>query len=220
SLNGSIRIWDASTGTEIQLLQDDITTPTYSVAFSRDGSYIVSGSFDNSIRIWDASSGKVIHLLEGHGKPVVSVAFSSDGSRIVSGSVDKSVRIWDTSTGKQIHVLEGHTSTVSSVTFSSDGSHIVSGSWDQSIRIWDASIPYQGARYMHETFGNSLHGRHVFYTGWLRSEKGYLMFVPPDKNLPDDANILTIPYSFVPHVDFTNAALGPEWAQCYLEKST
>lgn len=55
------------------------------------------------------------------------------------------------------------------------------------------------------------------YTGWLLSshEEEYLMFVPPGERLPDDANILTIPHSFVAHVDFTNSRLGLEWGSCY-----
>ncbi|PPR04700.1 hypothetical protein CVT26_015025 [Gymnopilus dilepis] len=219
SWDHSIRIWDASTGVQIHVLEGH-TAPIRSVSFSDDGTRIVSGCDDKSPRIWDASTGKVIHVLEGHTNCVGSVAFSSDGSRIISSSWDRSIRIWDASTGAQIHVLEGHADWVRSVTISSDGTRIVSGCDDNSIRIWDVSAPCRGARYIREKVDNSLYGEDAIYTGWLRSEKGYLMFVPSEKNLPDDANILTIPYSHVPHVDFTNAALGPEWAQCYSDKST
>jgi WD40 repeat protein len=64
------------------------------VAFSSDGSRIVSGSDDRSVRVWDALTGGEKHVLNGHTDSVRSVAFSSDGSRIVSGSGDKSVRVW------------------------------------------------------------------------------------------------------------------------------
>jgi len=67
-----------------------------SVAFSPDGSRIVSGSEDNTIRLWDAETGDPIgNPLEGHSDYVTSVAFSPDGSRIVSGSDDNTIRLWD-----------------------------------------------------------------------------------------------------------------------------
>ncbi|KAE9387351.1 WD40 repeat-like protein [Gymnopus androsaceus JB14] len=122
-----------------------------SVAFSPDGTQIVSGSGDESVRIWDASTGKEMHKLEGHTNWVYSVAFSPDGTQIVSGSGDESVRIWDASTGKEMHKLEGHTGWVYSVAFSPDGTQIVSGSGDRSVRIWDAST----GKEMHKLEGHT-----------------------------------------------------------------
>ncbi|KAE9403149.1 WD40 repeat-like protein [Gymnopus androsaceus JB14] len=68
-----------------------------SVAFSHDGTRIVSGSQDKTVRIWDATTGAQMgdHPLQGHDDRVHSVAFSHDGTRIVSGSHDDTSRIWD-----------------------------------------------------------------------------------------------------------------------------
>ncbi|KAG8742618.1 hypothetical protein FRC10_001216 [Ceratobasidium sp. 414] len=111
-----------------------------SLAYSPDGAYIVSGSFDNTIRIWDAHTGQSVgEPLQGHTSLVNSVAYSPDGAYIVSGSHDNTIRIWNAHTGQAVgQPLQGHTNWVNSVAYSPDGAYIVSGSSDNTIRIWDA----------------------------------------------------------------------------------
>ncbi|KAG8683287.1 POC1 centriolar protein A, partial [Ceratobasidium sp. 395] len=119
---------------------DGHTSFVLSVAYSRDGAYIASGSYDNTIRIWDARTGKPVgQPLTGHTDSVNSVAYSPDGAYIASGSWDKTIRIWDVRAGKPVgQPLTGHTYRVWSVAYSPDGAYIASGSGDQTIRIWNA----------------------------------------------------------------------------------
>src|SRR5712675_2454382 len=89
--SGKMANWPA-----IQNIFHGHSSGVISVAFSRDGSRIVSGSWDNTIPLWDAETGHPIGKpLEGHSSRVESVAFSPDGSRIVSGSLDNTIRLWD-----------------------------------------------------------------------------------------------------------------------------
>jgi len=136
----SVKSGKAANWPVIQNIFHGHSDPVESIAFSPDGSRIVSGSSDKTIRLWDAETGDPIGKpLEGHSSSVNSVGFSPDGSRIVSGSFDKTIRLWDAATGDPIgKPLEGHSSRVDSVAFSPDGSRIVSGSWDKTIRLWDA----------------------------------------------------------------------------------
>jgi WD40 repeat protein len=109
-----------------------------SVAFSRDGQQVVSGSSDDTVRLWDARSGKCLQTLKGHKGWVYSVAFSRDGQQVVSGSSDDTVRLWDARSGKCLQTLEGHRDWVWSVAFSRDGQQVASGSSDETVRLWDA----------------------------------------------------------------------------------
>ena len=94
SYDGSVRIWDATTGMELKVLNGH-SGWVHSVAYSPDGTHIVSASFDNSIRIWDALTGEQLQILKGQGHTnwVHSVAYSPDGTHIVSASNDKTVCI-------------------------------------------------------------------------------------------------------------------------------
>ena len=57
----TIRLWDAATGQQIgEPLTGHTGSSVNSVAFSPDGSRIVSGSYDTTLRLWDADSGQQI----------------------------------------------------------------------------------------------------------------------------------------------------------------
>ena len=112
--------------------------PVTSVAFSPDGTRIVSGSHDNTLKVWDAQTGQETLTLTGLHDPDSSVAFSPTGTRIVSGSHSNTLKVWDAQTGQEALTLTGHEESVHSVAFSPDGTRIVSGSYDDTLKVWDA----------------------------------------------------------------------------------
>jgi WD40 repeat protein len=72
------------------------------VAFSPDGTRIVTGSGDRTAKVWDARTGTPQLELKGHTSHVWSVAFSPDGTRIVTGSSDGTAKVWDARTGEEL----------------------------------------------------------------------------------------------------------------------
>ncbi|MDW8277708.1 MAG: NACHT domain-containing protein, partial [Anaerolineales bacterium] len=119
-----------------------------SVAFSPDGRYVVSGSYDGTARVWETSGGREIARMMHEGG-VTSVTFSPDGRYVVSGSNDGTARVWEASGGREIARMT-HEIGVTSVAFSPDGHYVVSGSWDGTARVWEASGGREIARMTHE----------------------------------------------------------------------
>jgi WD40 repeat protein len=138
SYDKTARLWDASTGQEIAILQDPWHYVN-SAAFSPDGARIVTASIDSTARLWDAATGQEVAALRGHESCVTSAAFSPDGAQIVTASTDNTARLWDAATGQEIIILRGHEEIVRSAAFSPDGSRIVTASNDNTARLWDTA---------------------------------------------------------------------------------
>ena len=150
----TVKHWDAVTGDETLTIKASteyrtglaptghiISEPMkniLSLAFSPDGTRLVSGSYDHVVKLWDMTTGQTTHTLEGHTGPVFSVAFSPDGTRIASASLDGSVKLWDADTGQERLTFKGHREYVWNVAFSPDSTRIVSAS-NTTIKLWNAA---------------------------------------------------------------------------------
>lgn len=188
----------------VELMRFRVESLVNAVAYSTDGTRIVSGLYDQSVRVWDATTGEQFRVLEGHTKQVTSVGFWSDRGRIVSGSDDQSVQVWDLTTGEKPPISEDHTISVNSVNSSNDGRKIV------SCALHGSAFHPHSHPYVREKVDDA-------HTGWIMSPQSYdrLMFVPLSATLPDYSNILTLPTHLLPTLDFSFATLGSQWHGCY-----
>lgn len=102
SLDTVVRPWDAATGDELLESMQGHRGGVSSVAFSPDGTHIVSASWDKTVRVWDAIGHREVLEPLRHNKSVSSVAFTSDGLHIISRDRDEDHYLWDSSSGTLI----------------------------------------------------------------------------------------------------------------------
>lgn len=119
--------------------------PAHSVAFSADGTRVLSAGSEDSAYLWPVDGGPVV-ALRGHVGELTSARFARDGTWVASAGSDKSVRLWSITDRKEVHaarVLRGHGDTVTALRVSPDGQTVLSGARDGEVRIWRLPAPAQ-----------------------------------------------------------------------------
>lgn len=112
---GVIRLWDIASETLRRTILDQNTAPARawdetpshlrtivpgfiddvsSLAFSPDGTVLVSGDASGDIDFWDVESGTHLQTLRGYYGGVIDLAFSPDGNTLAS-AIDDIVLLWE-----------------------------------------------------------------------------------------------------------------------------
>lgn len=107
------------------------------LAITKNGQFLASGSADKTIKIWDIETRKLEQTLPGHSQEIRSLVFNSDGKLLVSGSSDRTIRIWEMKSYQTKQILQGHTGEINALAMSPSGQILFSGSEDKTIKIWD-----------------------------------------------------------------------------------
>ncbi|CUA74710.1 putative WD repeat-containing protein all2124 [Nostoc sp, PCC 7120] [Rhizoctonia solani] len=137
----TIRLWDIKLCTAVGLPFQSHRDEVWSLAFSNNGGWIVSGGAgsDYDIIVWDALTGKVAFgPLSGHTDDVMSVAFTPDDTRIVSCSDDTTIRIWDLQQNAGAAGQKpAHKHSAGPVGFMGDRTQLVANSSTGKLQLWD-----------------------------------------------------------------------------------
>jgi WD40 repeat protein/serine/threonine protein kinase len=139
----AIRLWDASTRI-LQATLEGHTDIVKSLAFSPDGTMLVSGSADQPAILWDVATRKKIAMLieQTENYAYVSLAFSGSGQTIAvafraKGSSFKVV-LWDVNTRESVSLPlpKQSDNRIFDVTFSPDDK-LLAGTGVQKTFLWD-----------------------------------------------------------------------------------
>ena len=135
SEDGTIRLWNTTTGDQTTSFSADINT---ALAFSTDSKTLAS-THNKGIKLWDITTGGELGTLKGDIGICYALAFSADSKILVSGSHDGTILTWDIATGTKLTTLKGHDNWIKALTFSPDSKTFASGSEDGVIFLWNVS---------------------------------------------------------------------------------
>jgi WD40 repeat protein len=134
SLDGTVILWDLTSGRPALTLRGELYSFVTSVAFSPDGSLVAAAGAD--VNVWDAATGAPVHTFSGQG----AVAFSPDGTLLAAGGLERAVDIWNVATGAPVRSFTDHVT--KALAFSPDGTHLASAgagtrSGPPAVELWD-----------------------------------------------------------------------------------
>jgi WD40 repeat protein len=122
------------------------------LAISRDGRWLVTGSDDQTARLWDLRADDPAAssiALRGHNHRISAVAISPDGRWLVTGGYDSLVILWNLAgqnPAARPVLLRGHQGRVNALAISADSRWLVTGggtgsdlddTTDTTARLWD-----------------------------------------------------------------------------------
>lgn len=136
---GSARIWHAKGLKPFGSPISDGNTEITSVAFSSDGTKLLTTDADGYATLFDATNpqhSQITYVTEPGGSILSSGAFLKPGDLIATGGSDGTARIWDSNGETQLVAFAGHHGPINQLAVNATGSRMITASADGTAKIW------------------------------------------------------------------------------------
>lgn len=139
--DGNIRILDLKTLAVKQVIEAHQNS-VFTVQYSPDGRYLLSGSRDAHIKAWSvADRYELAESIVAHMYTINHLSYSPSGKLFASCSMDKSVKLWHAGGFKLLKVIDkvrhaGHGTSVNRLLWLNEHT-LASASDDRTISIWN-----------------------------------------------------------------------------------
>ncbi len=142
-----IRIYNLQTFRQKKVIEAHKIS-VFTVQYSPDERYLISGSRDAHLKIWHVANGyELEQSIVAHMYAINHLVFSADGKHFVTCSMDKSIKVWDAETFHLLKVIDkarhaGHGTSINKVLWTNFNNLLLSASDDRSISIWDINFNF------------------------------------------------------------------------------
>jgi WD40 repeat protein len=140
----TVRIFDLLTLDLKRTIQAH-TNSVFTVAYTPDFQYLITGSRDARLKCWDVEQGYALRQeVVAHMFAINHLTFSPDGQLMATASMDKSIKIWDASSLRLLKVVDrarhaGHGTSVNRLLWTNYQNALLSASDDRTISVWEIS---------------------------------------------------------------------------------
>lgn len=124
---------------DIVLLTNAHVGNMLSVAFSRDGQTLASGSEDRRANVWTVPGGSLVRTVTTPGAWMMSVAVYPPADYLLTGGDDGAARMWSISSGGLLCGASPNNNIVWSVAISGNGASVAVGKSNPGIEVGNAS---------------------------------------------------------------------------------
>jgi len=142
SLDATIRLWNVAIG-DCTCVLSCHGSPVRAVAFTSDGTRLLSGSEDGVVRIWDVSTpsaSREVRAVSAHGSGIGTLAISPKGDSYCTGGDDHLVKIFAMGADAPTYTLTDHAVKVVWLAYTVDGETLLSVGHDERYsRLWNTS---------------------------------------------------------------------------------
>ncbi|KAL4933566.1 WD40 repeat domain-containing protein [Aspergillus undulatus] len=174
SRDGTLRIWDVSTGFCVKVIKSSTESWIRDVSPSFDGKWLVSGGRDQAVTVWEVSSAEPKAALLGHDNFIECCVFAPPASYkhlatlaglkkpppetsscefIATGARDKTIKIWE-ARGRLIKTIIGHDNWIRGLLFHPGGKYLFSVSDDKTLRCWDLTQECRQVKVIDDAHGH------------------------------------------------------------------
>jgi WD40 repeat protein len=133
--NDVAMVWDLKARRQQFTLQTHDRNAS-ALAFSPDGTLLVSGGLNGILDVWDVQKGAAVTNFQGHQSQIERGEFTPDGKTFVTASYDHTLKLWLTSNWTALDTLHGQAEEVFNLAISPNGETIASAHADGTVRLW------------------------------------------------------------------------------------
>lgn len=134
-----IRIYDTNTFEETYSFAGHENS-VFSVAYIKEGKFLLSGGRDAQLKCWDASNNyALIKTIPAHLFTINDIVVNTDKNLFATAGRDKTVKIWNSNSLELLKVLDynrgGHTHSVNMLLWL-DENYLISAGDDKVVKVW------------------------------------------------------------------------------------